>query len=320
MFEKKISVIIPIYRVEEFLSACVDRVLNQTYQNIEVILVDDGSPDNCPLICDNYALHDSRVKVIHKKNSGLSDARNAGIEMITGDYVIFIDSDDYWNSENVLKELMEVASNTDADVINFGNSKFIYDKQQVLDWLPDTRHDCKIQSIDEMTQYHAYVSSACLKLIKSDIVKRNPRFESGILSEDIVWSANILLLSEKYVSIKKPYYCYRQRSDSISKTLKAKSCVDLVHAINSCMKIAEQAPEDKKIPIYRYTAYQLGTFVIVQAIAEKCPDECISDMSAVSWVLKYHEKNIKMVILSVIVKLIGFRNTCRFIRLFKGMC
>ena len=90
-----ISVIVPIYNVEKYLARCVDSIVNQTYKNLEIILVDDGSPDRCPQMCDDYAEKDSRIKVIHKKNGGLSDARNAGMAVATGEYISFIDSDDW---------------------------------------------------------------------------------------------------------------------------------------------------------------------------------------------------------------------------------
>lgn len=92
--DKLVSVIIPVYKVEKYLPMCVDSVLNQTYQNLEVILVDDGSPDDCPAICDEYAKKDKRIRVIHQKNAGLSMARNAGLDICTGDYITFVDSDD----------------------------------------------------------------------------------------------------------------------------------------------------------------------------------------------------------------------------------
>ena len=92
---KLISIIIPVYKVEEYLEKCVDSVIKQTYDNLEIILVDDGSPDNCGKICDQYSKKDKRVKVIHKENGGLSDARNAGIDISRGEYISFIDSDDY---------------------------------------------------------------------------------------------------------------------------------------------------------------------------------------------------------------------------------
>lgn len=90
-----ISVIVPIYNVEKYLARCVDSIVNQTYKNLEIILVDDGSPDRCPQMCDDYAEKDRRIKVVHKNNGGLSDARNAGMAVATGEYISFIDGDDY---------------------------------------------------------------------------------------------------------------------------------------------------------------------------------------------------------------------------------
>lgn len=93
--EKCVSVIVPIYKVEPYLKRAVDSIINQTYSKLEIILVDDGSPDNCGKICDDYAKRDNRIKVIHKENGGLSDARNAGLDIATGEYIAFVDSDDY---------------------------------------------------------------------------------------------------------------------------------------------------------------------------------------------------------------------------------
>ena len=108
----KISVIIPIYKVESYLRECVESVLRQTYQNLEIILVDDGSPDSCPQICEEYAIFDKRIKVIHKKNGGLSSARNEGFKHATGEYVLFLDSDDYWEKETAIQELIDKAERT----------------------------------------------------------------------------------------------------------------------------------------------------------------------------------------------------------------
>lgn len=108
-----ISVIIPVYKVEAYLDQCVQSIVNQTYKNLEIILVDDGSPDRCPQMCDDWALKDSRIKVIHKTNGGLGDARNAGLKIATGDYVSFIDADD-WCEKNMLQSLLEVCLRFDA--------------------------------------------------------------------------------------------------------------------------------------------------------------------------------------------------------------
>lgn len=101
----KFSIIIPCYKVEKYLRQCVDSVLVQTFEDYEVIIVDDGSPDGCPAICDEYAIKDNRVKVIHKENGGLSDARNAGLDVAHGEYVMFLDSDDWWDDKDALRKV-----------------------------------------------------------------------------------------------------------------------------------------------------------------------------------------------------------------------
>ena len=110
-----ISVIVPIYNVEEYLNRCVESIVNQTYQKLEIILVDDGSPDNCPRMCDDWAKKDSRIKVIHKENGGLSDARNAGMKITTGEYISFIDSDDYIET-CMIEILYEAIKKYDCDI------------------------------------------------------------------------------------------------------------------------------------------------------------------------------------------------------------
>ena len=111
----KISIIVPVYKVEKYLDKCVNSIVGQTYKNLEIILVDDGSPDNCPAMCDEWAQKDSRIKVIHKKNGGLSSARNAGLDACTGDYIGFVDSDD-WIEPDMYEYLLNIGMKNNADV------------------------------------------------------------------------------------------------------------------------------------------------------------------------------------------------------------
>ncbi|MDF2545101.1 MAG: glycosyl transferase [Herbinix sp.] len=115
---EKVSVIIPIYKVELYIRRCIESIIAQTYHNLEIILVDDGSPDNCPFICDEYARIDQRIRVIHKPNGGLSDARNAGLKIFTGDYVYFFDGDDYIEN-NLIEIALHNAVTTSADLVIF---------------------------------------------------------------------------------------------------------------------------------------------------------------------------------------------------------
>ena len=113
--EKKVSVIIPVYNVEKYLEECIQSVLKQTYKNLEIILVDDGSPDNCPKMCDEWAKKDSRIKVIHKQNGGASSSRNTGLDVMTGDFMCFIDSDDFI-AKNYIEVLYNNLIETNSDV------------------------------------------------------------------------------------------------------------------------------------------------------------------------------------------------------------
>ena len=117
--EKTISVIVPIYNVEKYLDRCLKSIINQTYKNLEIILIDDGSPDNCGTICDEYAKKDNRIKVVHKDNGGLVKARNTGLDIATGEYISFIDPDD-WIELNMYEEMIKIADETNTDIVRCG--------------------------------------------------------------------------------------------------------------------------------------------------------------------------------------------------------
>lgn len=145
-----ISIIVPVYKVEKYLKRCVDSILTQTYQNMEIILVDDGSPDNCGAICDRYKETDNRVVVIHKKNGGLSDARNTAIPLAKGEYISFIDSDD-WISSYYVEHLYEAVAKCDADI--------------GISWFENVFEGKALQSKPEelLSNYECLTAEECLK-------------------------------------------------------------------------------------------------------------------------------------------------------------
>ena len=150
----KISVIVPVYKVEQYLERCVDSIINQTYRNLEIILVDDGSPDRCPEICDRYSEADSRIKAIHRKNGGLSAARNTGLKAATGDYIALVDSDDYINI-NMFADMMEQLLLHKADIV-MCDCKYVYDIDDKTD-ITEKAVNPKITSIDgRIAQYYSY--------------------------------------------------------------------------------------------------------------------------------------------------------------------
>ena len=208
-----ISIVVPIYKVEEYLSRCVDSIINQTYKNLEIILVDDGSPDNCPEMCDSYAKKDSRIKVIHKKNGGLSDARNAGMKIMTGKYVSFIDSDD-WISSNFIEKLFLIVCQEESDIVECGVKRV----SGIVDYKEN--ESCKISSYDTETSLgllmgeNPFRQHVWNKLYKSSVI-RNIYFPKGKINEDEFWTYKIFGNSKKITFVDDAMYFYFQREDSI---------------------------------------------------------------------------------------------------------
>ena len=209
-----VSVIIPVYEVEDWLDKSVRSVLNQTYQNLEIILVDDGSSDNCPAICDELAKEDSRIKVIHKQNQGPSDARNKGVESANGDLIMFLDSDD-WIAHETIEQLLCLLVEYDADIAECSYSYVYTDKE-----VPLTKCNGKItvatpiQSLSHMLCYRMFLPVPCCKLIKREIMN-GVSFPTGKRYEDEFTVYKYHLNAKKLVYIDKALYSYNQtRKDS----------------------------------------------------------------------------------------------------------
>lgn len=209
-----ISVVVPIYKVERFLPKCVESILNQTYKNLEVILVDDGSPDNCPALCDSFAEQDSRIKVIHKKNGGMSDARNAGIEVATGDYVGFVDSDDYID-ENMYEAMLTEALSNDAQIVEC-DSYAVYkdDKTEVYKSCDYKLYTNNRDIIYDYIEGNGIQTVVWNKLYRKEIIG-DVRFEFGKYHEDEIFTYQILAKATRLVHINKLYYYYVQRQGSV---------------------------------------------------------------------------------------------------------
>jgi len=221
-----ISVIIPIYKVESYLSRCIDSIVNQTYTNLEIILVDDGSPDCCPSICDKYAANDDRIKVIHKENGGLSDARNAGLEIATGNYIAFVDSDD-WIEPAYIERLLYSLQESDSDIAICEFEKTAYYKL-----MKPTKCDTQVysskQALIRLFQCKdiSFATTWC-KLYKVTLFK-DIRFPIGKFHED---EFTTYLLYDKANTIcytpEKLYY-YFQRNDSIMASKHTKDITEVL--------------------------------------------------------------------------------------------
>lgn len=215
-----VSIVIPVYNVEKYLKECVDSAINQTYKNIEIILVDDGSKDNSGKICDEYKEKDERVIVIHKENGGLSDARNCGMANANGEYIYFLDSDDYI-LENTISELLEKAIENSSDFVFFGATSFLDDDTSVKKTMTyDRKGDYGTSSGPEMINrlYNNgdfYTAIPLMFYRKSFIDKNNLEFYCGILHEDNLFSVQAFLAAKTVTHLNKIFYQRRMRDESI---------------------------------------------------------------------------------------------------------
>lgn len=207
-----ISVIVPVYKVEEYLDRCVESIVCQTYTNLEIILIDDGSPDHCPQMCDEWAKKDSRIRVIHKQNGGQASARNAGLAIAKGALVGFVDSDDCIDVD-MYTSMFKIMEENNSDIVECkkcdfsGNEKctpngsgkvvLFNQKEAIFDFLKETHLKCTVWNM----------------LLKAEIAKQ-VRFDEGKIHEDILWPYRAYMLSERVAYVDTAFYFYFQRPDS----------------------------------------------------------------------------------------------------------
>lgn len=213
--DEKISVIVPIYNVEKYLHRCIESIINQTYRNIEIILVNDGSTDDSKNICEKYLNKDKRIKLINKKNGGLSEARNAGLKKATGEIVSFIDSDDFIET-NFYEYMLAEMKKTNSDIAICGTSiDYENGKKREKVNLTEEILDSK-EAIIKLNSFSSFDMSVCNKIFKRDIVK-NIEFPIGKKSEDYFVTYKYLDKAKKIVVLPKAMYHYYQRPNSISR-------------------------------------------------------------------------------------------------------
>ena len=240
MEQPKVSIIVPVYKTEKYLDRCLKSLKNQTISDIEIILVDDGSPDNCPLLCDNAAKEDERVKVVHKENQGLGMARNSGIDVAKGKYIGFVDSDDYV-TENMFEELYLAGEKYNAQLVisgitfvggnTFGKESeytenIFFEKDTVF----KTESHIKdlmlgvMGALPHEKRDSRYGMSVCKNIyLRQTVVDNNIRFlsEREILSEDAIFMIDYIKCIDKAVGVSGAYYLYCRNGDSLSKSYKS---------------------------------------------------------------------------------------------------
>jgi glycosyltransferase involved in cell wall biosynthesis len=231
---KLISVIVPVYNVEQYLRRCVDSILTQSYQNLEIILVDDGSTDSSGDICDWYKKQNGRIKVIHKENGGLSSARNAGLDIADGEYIGFVDSDD-WIVENMYETLLTLLISTNSDVVGcrwrevtHAHSSSAKSRKQ---------YPFKIYEHDDILINFfkdEFKSSVCSRLYKTDVIK-NIRFFEGRIHEDYLFSYDVFSKCNRVLQSELALYMYYVNNVSISRNKFKEKNLDYIFVCNEVL-------------------------------------------------------------------------------------
>ena len=258
----KFSIVIPVYKVEEYLDECVRSVLGQTYSNMEVILVDDGSPDRCGQMCDDWARKDHRVCVIHQENGGLSAARNTGIRNARGEYLLFLDSDDWWESDSVLDAVAKQLECTPVDVLSFNYRKSFNGVPQPTYFEETLASSQQAEDLQQIVQQDRWINGACNKALSRKMLTENRLyFRLGITSEDIDWTLRVALTAETFAFANICVFVYRQHSASISHTVAPKNVRMLCDNVLTCVRLLDDADAMKQEALKPYVAYQYGTLI-----------------------------------------------------------
>lgn len=271
MEQSLVSIVVPIYNVEKYLPECIDSIIDQTYKNIEIILVNDGSTDNCGKICDEYAPKDERIKVIHKENGGLSDARNCGIDIANGEYIAFIDSDDYV-SEEYIEQLYNaiIENNTKISQCNLTKVTDTNEEIKKIGYNENARIKSGYDMIKDLYTGHWENIIACNKLYCKELFEKL-RYPFGKIHEDEFTTYKILYDVDNVAIVQEYLYKYRQNENSITREKFKLKRLDLLTAYEERLKFFAQKAEKElyDLSLVAYLGKIVECYVKTQKYIEK---------------------------------------------------
>lgn len=282
----EISIIVPVYNVERYLADCIRSVITQSFEDWEILLIDDGSQDGSASIAKEFAESDSRIRFFSQANQGPSVARNYGMDHASGRYVLFLDADDLYLSGEALFTLYENATEQKNDILCFNYARVEETGKQLspdIDWRPASTDEQK--KLELLVSNGAFTSSVCQKLIQKNVIE-NIRFQPGIRGEDIEFSAKMLLEGKNIGYLPHCFYGYRMRQGSATHRITPSFVFDLA---NITEKLAAYTPpENKKEAFYSFAAFQYSTLLLNWRLA-KSPKEnqMFCRMKQLSWLLQY---------------------------------
>lgn len=306
------SIIIPVYNVEKYLRECVDSILSQTFADFELILVNDGSKDASPAICDEYAKKDERVKVIHKDNGGASTARNKGTDIAKGEYIIYLDSDDYL-AENTFLSDLHTKSKEDIDIIIYKYKKYFENTKRFYEChygFPELSEKKTLpERINYLVKTDSFYCAGWSKAIRADLIRENNiRFKEGIVGEDQEWYYRVLQYAKSIDGIDKAYIVYRQRDNSVTSSGKLKTLVDCVAVVEEVYnRINGSSLEDeyKNALLGSVAKLYCNLLIGYSAFKGKEKKQEYSKLKKLSFLFKY-DVNPRVATFNKVYKIFGF--------------
>ena len=314
------SIIIPVYNVSKFLPECVRSVLQQNYPNFEIILINDGSTDNSGEICNEFSHSDSRIRVIHQENRGLSAARNVGINESKGDYIIFLDSDDLWDNKNVLSILAQRVESYSPDVLSFNYCKFD-DNRQYEPYFSKNSSSTQLLTLQDVIDKDLWIACAWNKVIKKKLFDGNClRFVEGITSEDMDWCVRLALKATKFDYLDIVVVKYRQRESSISQSATPRKVRCVLENITNCIILMNEHKRENSEVLKPFIGYQYGTLLFhlssLSSSIEK--DKLIAEAASLRYLLRW-SKNHKVRLLNLTTTIFGIKFTLFLLKQFRGL-
>lgn len=324
----KISVIIPVYNSQKYLPECIESIRKQTYQNLEILLIDDGSKDESGKICDEYAEKDKRIHVIHQKNSGTSAARNTGLKHATGDYVMFMDNDDYWKGKHSLEKLVQQLKESEPDVLMFSSISYWQNRQEYV----EPKQTCKRENIKGKSRAEVLscliekgllYRAVWVKVIKKSLIlEKNLFFVEGIRNEDSEWTAKLLLYAQTYDWVEAPFYVYRKGHEN-AQTSKPNTYRTVLDLKEIFLKYVEIAKKNKKVWEPEFYSVYLSYFAYLYSVWMAQADmlsgedikQDIQEMKKYASILKYDlDPSVKLV--KKVYRIAGYRITAKLLNIY----
>ena len=317
----KISIIIPVYNAEKYIKQCIESIINQDYKNIEIILVDDGSTDNSPLLCDNFAKKYNCIKVLHKKNGGASDALNYGVSVATGDYILFIDSDDFIESTSLIR-IINVVNENPVDLVFLEAQKHFISGKKIPFGDGITKSGVKGKDKDIVLEFLSmcpkFSGSPCTKLVKKSLfVENDLSFQTGIVAEDIDWNIKLFLCAQTFDYCEASYYNYRQDNiNSVTSNTGYKHFISLMYIIKKwCNDTTRYTATEKKF-ILSSLAYEYSIAVMIYSKLDKSiHKDAYRDLKNFFWILNF-KTGFRYILIKNLCRIIGFYLTSKLLRLY----